>query len=75
MDKKSLLEALQKDLAATELMRQLLLDQIQQEEENYWSDGVEAWIDRRKEQIINHSAMSLSLQNEELMRSWFKSLE
>jgi hypothetical protein len=75
MDKKSLLEALQKDLAATELMRQLLLDQINKEEEQYWSDGIEAWIDRRKEQIINYSAINLTLQNEELMRSWFKSLE
>lgn len=75
MDKKLLLEALQKDLASTELMRQLLLDQIQKEEENYWSNGVEAWIDRRKEQIIKHSALSLFVQNEELMRSWFDAQE
>lgn len=75
MDKKLLLEALRKDLAATKNIHILVSDQIQREEEAYWSLGFEPWIDSGKERAIKSQCESLISANEDLMQSWFDAQE
>lgn len=75
MDKKLLLKALRKDLAATKNIHLLVSDQIKREEEAYWDLGVEPWIDSGKQRSIKSQCESLISANEDLMQAWFDAQE
>jgi len=75
MDKKLLLNALNRDLAATKAIHLLVSDQIKREEQAYWDLGVEPWIDSGKQRLIKSQCQSLVNANEELMQAWFDSQE
>ena len=75
MDKKLLLKALNRDLAATKAIHLLVSDQIKREEQAYWDFGVEPWIDSGKQRSIKSQCESLISANEDLMQAWFDAQE